>query len=317
MNSILVTGAAGFIGSSLVDKLLLNNYKVIGIDNFSNNYSKQLKQQNIKEALLNSNYTFYTSDIENIKELDKIFSENKIDKIVHLAAKAGVRQSIEQPIDYIKTNIIGTVNILEMMKKYNIKHMSMASSSSVYGNCKANKFSENLNTREPISPYAATKATDEQICYTYHYLYDLNIYMLRFFTVYGPRQRPALVINIFADNIINNKPIDVYGDGSSERDYTYIDDITDGIISSLTYNKTGYEIFNLGSDNPIKLNDMIMLLEKNIGKKAKINKLPMPLGDIYKTNADISKAKQLLQYTPKTSFEEGIKKFITWKNKQC
>lgn len=317
MQTVLVTGAAGFIGSSLVDKLLSKNYNVIGLDNFNNNYDPNIKINNIQQAMFNKNYKLYIADIENKHDLDKIFSENKIDKIAHLAARAGVRASIEDAVSYMQTNIIGTVNILEMMKEYNIKHMSMASSSSVYGACIANKFSEDLNLKEPISPYAATKLADELICYTYHSLYNINIYMLRFFTVYGPRQRPELAINKFINQMLMNKPIDVYGDGSSMRDYTYIDDIIDGIIATLKYNKTKYEIFNLGSGNPISLNDMIKVLEESLNMKAIINRLPMQPGDVNKTFADISKAKKLLGYTPKTIFKDGIQKFINWKNKQC
>jgi len=316
MSRILVTGAAGFIGSSLADKLLCCGHEVIGIDNFDNYYSSKLKQENLKKALIDPNYSFYNASIENIDELDKIFSDNKIDKIVHLAAKVGVRASIENPLSYIQTNIIGTANILEMMKKHNIKHMSIASSSSVYGNNSANQFSENLNIGKPISLYAATKAADEQLCYTYHHLYNLNIYILRFFTVYGPRQRPDLAINKFTDNIIHNKPIDMYGDGKTLRDYTYIDDIVNGIIASLSYNKTGYEIFNLGGGNPITLKEMITTIETATGKKAKINQLPMQQGDVDKTISDISKAERSLGYKPKTPFKEGIKKFVAWKNKQ-
>jgi len=213
------------------------------------------------------------------------------------------------------TNIIGTLNILEMMKKYKVKRMSMASSSSVYGNCKAEKFSEDLNIREPISPYAATKSADEQICYTYHHLYGLEIYMLRFFTVFGPRQRPDLAINKFTRLIMEDKPIDMYGDGTTMRDYTYIDDIVDGILGTINYHQTGYEIFNLGGGSPVTLKEMIATIEKVLGKKAKINQMPMQPGDVDKTVSDISKATKLLGYSPKTTFLKGIEKFVAWKFK--
>lgn len=313
MQTILITGGAGFIGSSLADRLLSDGYSVTVIDNFNDYYNPEIKKQNISQALKNSNYKLYNGDIENISDVEKVFVENKIDAIVHLAARAGVRPSIEAPLAYAMTNIIGTINILEMMKKYGVKRMSMASSSSVYGNCKAEKFSEDLNIREPISPYAATKSADEQICYTYHHLYDLDIYMLRFFTVFGPRQRPDLAINKFTRLIMSDKPIDMYGDGSTMRDYTYIDDIVDGIVATLKYHQTGYEIFNLGGGSPVTLSEMIATIERVLGKKAQINKMPMQPGDVDKTVSDISKAQRLLGYYPHTSFEQGVRKFIEWK----
>ena len=315
-STILITGGAGFIGSSLADKLLDLGYKIIVLDNFNDYYNPEIKHQNIQNALQNVNYKLYNGDIEKIDDLEKVFSENKIDTIVHLAARAGVRPSIEAPLAYAMTNIIGTINILEMMKKYGVKRMSMASSSSVYGNCKANKFSEDLNIREPISPYAATKSADEQICYTYHHLYGLEIYMLRFFTVFGPRQRPDLAINKFTNLIMADKPIDMYGDGSTMRDYTYIDDIISGIIATLNYHQTGYEIFNLGGGSPVTLKEMISTIEEVLGKKAKINQLPMQPGDVDKTVSDISKAQSLLGYHPNTPFKDGVRKFIEWKNKK-
>lgn len=314
LNNVLITGGAGFIGSTLADTLLKENCKVICVDNFCDYYSPELKRKNITNALLNSNYKLYEADIENLEELEKIFSENKIDIIVHLAARAGVRPSIEKPVEYMQTNVMGTVNILELMKKYGVKKMCMASSSSVYGNCKAEKFSEDLNVRRPISPYAASKSACEQICYTYHHLYDLNIVMLRYFTVFGPRQRPDLAINKFVNLIRNNQPINMYGDGTSIRDYTYIDDIVSGTISAMKYDKTGYEIFNLGGGNPISLVDMISTIENILGKKAIINKMPMQPGDVDRTVCDISKSMKLLNYKPETSFYDGVKNFINWSN---
>ncbi len=314
LNNVLITGGAGFIGSTLADTLLKENCKVICVDNFCDYYSPELKRKNISNALLNSNYKLYEADIENLEELEKIFSENKIDIIVHLAARAGVRPSIEKPVEYMQTNVMGTVNILELMKKYGVKKMCMASSSSVYGNCKAEKFSEDLNVRRPISPYAASKSACEQICYTYHHLYDLNIVMLRYFTVFGPRQRPDLAINKFVNLIRNNQPINMYGDGTSIRDYTYIDDIVSGTISAMKYDKTGYEIFNLGGGNPISLVDMISTIENILGKKAIINKMPMQPGDVDRTVCDISKSMKLLNYKPETSFYDGVKNFINWSN---
>lgn len=314
LNNVLITGGAGFIGSTLADTLLKENCKVICVDNFCDYYSPELKRKNIANALLNSNYKLYEADIENFEELEKIFSENKIDIIVHLAARAGVRPSIEKPVEYMQTNVMGTVNILELMKKYGVKKMCMASSSSVYGNCKEEKFTEDLNVRRPISPYAASKSACEQICYTYHHLYGLNIVMLRYFTVFGPRQRPDLAINKFSRFIEQGLPIEMYGDGSSLRDYTYIDDIVEGTISAMCYDKSGYEIFNLGGGSPVQLKEMIYTIENVLGKKAEIIELPMQPGDVDKTSSDISKASKYLGYKPKTTFQEGIYKYIRWRS---
>lgn len=314
--NIFITGGAGFIGSSLADRLLKEGHSVIVIDNLNSYYDPEIKKQNISSALKNPNYKFYRGDIEKPDDLQKIFEQNQIDCIVHLAARAGVRPSIEAPLAYAQTNIIGTMNILEAMKHHNIKKMCMASSSSVYGNCKADKFSEDLMIQKPISPYAATKSACEQLCYTYHHLYGLQIYMLRFFTVYGPRQRPDLAINKFANRIEKGLPIDMYGDGSSMRDYTYIDDIITGIQKTINYNQSGYDIFNLGGGSPITLKEMIRTIEKALNKKAIINQMPMQPGDVDKTVSDISKSQRLLGYNPQTSFTDGIKKFILWQKQQ-
>ena len=311
--TILITGGAGFIGSNLADKLIPHN-KIIVIDNFDNFYDPKIKEKNISANLRNKNYIFYKSDITDITSLEKIFSENNIDIIIHLAAKAGVRASIKNPKDYIHTNILGTVNILETAKKYKIKKMLFASSSSVYGNCKEDIFSEDLKLSEPISPYAATKLAAEQFCYTYHKLYGIKILCLRLFTVYGPRQRPDLAIHKFLNLINENKPVPVYGDGSTKRNYTYIDDIVSGFISAINYEKTGYETINLGGKESIRLDNMIKTLEKALKKPVLIEYLPLQKGDVDKTAADITKAKKILDYSPKTSFNEGIKKFIEWSN---
>ena len=312
MKTILITGGAGFIGSHLADKLLESGNNIIVIDNMNDFYNPSIKQKNIEHNLINEHYRFYKADIENINEIDSIFKNHKIDTVVHLAARAGVRPSIENPEGYVKTNILGTINILELMKRYEIKKMVFASSSSVYGNCQENIFSETLKISEPISPYAATKSACEQFCYTYHKLYGINIIALRFFTVYGPRQRPDLAIHKFARLIKQEKPIPVFGDGHTKRDYTYIDDIIQGVISAIEYNKTGYEIINLGGGEPVTLNRMIEELEKYLSKKAIINRMPMQKGDVDKTVSDISKAEKLLNYHPETSFTEGIRKFTEW-----
>ena len=311
--NLLITGGAGFIGSTLADKLLkIESNNVIVIDNFNDYYSPKLKEKNIKHNLDNKKYKLYRGDICDKSLLSRIFNESKIDIVVHIAASAGVRPSIDKPLDYIKNNIEGTVNILEVMKKNNVKKIVFASSSSIYGNCKEEVFSEDLKVSEPISPYAASKSACEQFLYTYSKLYNIQVIALRFFTVFGPRQRPDLAIRKFIDLIKENKPIPVYGDGTTIRDYTYVDDIVDGIIGAIKYNDTQYEIINLGGGAPVSLNQMIETIEKALNKKAKIERLPMQPGDVNKTVASITKAKKLLNYNPKTSFENGIIKFIEW-----
>lgn len=313
---VLITGAAGFIGSNLADKLLAEGNKVIALDNFNSYYPVELKRQNVEHNLNNPDYFLYEGDICDVEFLNKVFAQNKIDCVVHLAGQGGVRPSISNPIDYIKVNIEGTINILEEMKKNNVKKIVFSSSSSVYGNCSEDKFSEEIKTQSPISPYAATKSSCEQFLYTYSYLYDIQAVALRFFTVFGPRQRPDLAIRKFIDLIENDEKIPVYGDGTTSRDYTYIDDIVAGIIKSINYNKTNFEIFNLGAANPISLNKMIQTIEEELGKKAIVEHLPMQEGDVLKTSGSISKAQKMLDYYPKTNFKEGIKKYLKWKNEQ-
>lgn len=310
--NLFITGGAGFIGSTLCDRMLECDNKIVVVDNFNDYYSPVLKEKNIKHNLDNKNYKLYRGDICDKNLLRKIFEENQIDVVVHIAASAGVRPSIENPLSYVKNNIEGTVNIVEVMKENGIKKIVFASSSSIYGNCKEEIFSEDLKVSEPISPYAASKSACEQFLYTYSKLFDIQVVALRFFTVFGPRQRPDLAIRKFIDLIKENKPIPVYGDGTTIRDYTYIDDIVDGIIGAINYNDTPYEIINLGGGAPVSLNQMIETIEKVLNKKAKIEHLPMQLGDVNKTAADITKAKKLLNYNPKTSFKEGIIKFIEW-----
>lgn len=313
--NILITGGAGFIGSTLADRLIKEANKVVVIDNFNDYYDPQIKENNVKDNINNENYKLYRGDIEDIDFVEKVFEENSIDMVVHIAARAGVRPSLENPLAYTKTNIEGTVNILEAMRKHYVKKIVFASSSSVYGNCKAEKFSEDLNVTEPISPYAATKSACEQFLYTYSKLYDMQALCLRFFTVFGPRQRPDLAIRKFIELIEQDKPIPVYGDGTTMRDYTYIDDIVEGVMSALNYNASKYEIINLGGGAPVTLNGMIETIEKVLDKKAQIDRLPMQPGDVDKTVSDITKAQKLLGYCPQTTFEEGIRKFVEWRKK--
>lgn len=325
--STLVTGGAGFIGSHVVKKLLKQNKKVICIDNFCASlgvlserggngfYSPKYKHENIEEFLNNDNFKLYKQDICDLKGLDKIFKENEIDTIVHLAARAGVRSSIENPLLYYQVNVMGTVNLLEMAKKYNVKNFVFASSSSVYGNNEKIPFSEDDRVDNPISPYAASKKSGELICHTYCDLYNINIACLRFFTVYGPKGRPDMAPYKFTELISEGKEIQMYGDGSTFRDYTYVDDIVSGILSSIEYLKNKrkvYEIFNLGNSKIVELKYLIKTIEKEVGKKAKIRKMPIQAGDVDKTYADLLKSRKLLGYNPKVSIEEGIEKFVKW-----
>ncbi len=317
---ILITGGAGFIGSSLADELLKEN-RVIVIDNFCDFYNPEIKEKNIVEAMKNENYVLYRGDIRDKNLLNEIFSTNKIDVVVHLAAMAGVRPSIENPLLYQEVNCMGTQNILEMMKTYKVNKLVMASSSSVYGNNKKVPFNENDIVDFAISPYAATKKANEVMTHVYHELYGINVIMLRFFTVYGPRQRPDLAINKFTKLMINNEEIPMFGDGMTSRDYTYISDIVYGIKKSMAYvtkNKNVYEIINLGNSSPVTLKEMINTIGDVLDIKPKIKQLPMQMGDVEKTYADISKAKKILGYEPQVSFKDGIKKFVEWyyKNKE-
>ena len=314
-NTYFITGGAGFIGSTLSEKLLSLGNKVVTIDNFCDFYNPKIKENNVKELLKNDNFKLYRADIRDRDAVKKIFDENKIDVVMSLAAMAGVRPSIENPCLYQEVNCLGLQNILEEMKLHNVKNGVLASSSSVYGNCKEVPFREDMIVDYAISPYAATKKANEVMAHVYHKLYDMNIIMLRFFTVYGPRQRPDLAINKFTRLMLENKEIPMFGDGTTSRDYTYVDDIVDGIIKSCEYtlnNKNVYEILNLGNSSPISLKEMINTIGKTLGVEPEIKQLPMQPGDVDRTYADISKAKKLIGYEPKTNFEEGIKKFVEW-----
>ena len=315
MKTYLVTGTAGFIGSSLTYELLKYGNRVIGVDNFCDFYNPSLKENNIKEFIDNDLYKLERVDIRSKDDIFRIFKENNIDTVVHLAAMAGVRPSIENPFLYQEVNCMGTQNILEAMKENGVKNLVMASSSSVYGNCKEVPFREDMIVDFAISPYAATKKANEVMTHVYHKLYDMNVIMLRFFTVYGPKQRPDLAINKFTRLMLEGKSIPMFGDGSTSRDYTYITDIVDGIISSCKYveeKDNVYEILNLGNSSPVSLIEMIKTIGKAVGVKEVIEVLPMQPGDVERTYADISKAKALIGYEPKVSFEQGIKNFVEW-----
>lgn len=315
MSVYFITGGAGFIGSTLSEKLLEEGNKVVVIDNFCNFYNPKIKENNVKELLKNENFKLYREDIRDRQAVKKIFDENKIDVVMSLAAMAGVRPSIENPILYQEVNCLGTQNILEEMKSHNVKNGVFASSSSVYGNCKEVPFREDMIVDFAISPYAATKKANEVMTHVYHKLYDINIIMLRFFTVYGPKQRPDLAINKFTRLMLEDKEIPMFGDGNTSRDYTYVDDIVNGIIKSCEYtlnNKNVYEILNIGNSSPTSLKEMIDTIAKVLNVNPKVNRLPMQPGDVDRTYADISKAKELIGYEPETTFEEGIKKFVNW-----
>jgi UDP-glucuronate 4-epimerase len=308
---ILVTGAAGFIGSHVCESFITLGHSVIGIDNFDPFYAREFKELNLAELKKSKRFKFYETDIRNQKALCQIFSENKVNVVTHLAAKAGVRPSIESIEEYYNVNVNGTVSLLESMRKNNVKKMLFASSSSIYGNNSKVPFSETDSVDNPISPYASTKKSGELLCHVYNHLYNFDISCLRFFTVFGPRQRPDLAIHKFARLIDEGKPIPFYGDGSTSRDYTYIDDIVDGINCALNH-LNGYQLFNLGESNVITLNQLVQTIERTLNKKAILNKQPMQPGDVIKTYADISKAKSEIGYNPKFDFEAGIIEFVNW-----
>jgi len=309
--NILVTGGAGFIGSHLVERLLAEKvWRVSVVDDFNDFYAPELKRANIRQHLTNENYQLFEANISDAEFLRGIFEENEFDVIVHLAARAGVRPSLLQPKLYAETNVNGTLNLLELARQFSVKQFIFGSSSSVYGNNKKIPFSEDDKIFQPISPYAATKAAGELLCHTYSHLYDIRTVCLRFFTVYGARQRPDLAIRKFSQLISDDKPIQVFGDGTTRRDYTFIDDIIQGVRAAIDYDRSMYEVINLGESQTVELRQLIALLEENLGKKAVIDRQPIQPGDVPQTFADITKAGELLNYNPQTKIDEGIKKFI-------
>jgi nucleoside-diphosphate-sugar epimerase len=309
---VLVTGAAGFIGSNLSDFLLDEGLEVIGIDNFSAFYPRPIKERNLSGLLEHPSFTFFEADIRKGEDLEDL---PDFDLLVHLAAKAGVRPSIEDPQAYIDTNITGTRNLLDLCVKRGVKKIAFASSSSIYGNSKHIPFIEEGHEYEPISPYAFTKRGCELMNHTYHHLYDLDILNLRFFTVFGPRQRPDLAIHKFVRLMDEGAPIPMFGDGSTSRDYTFVGDTVRGIYGAMNYlqNNTGvFETVNLGNNRPISLKDMIASIAEVMGVEPVIHQLPMQDGDVNITYASIVKAKKLFSYDPQTPFEEGLEIFVDW-----
>ena len=311
MKTVLVTGHAGFIGSHLTAKLLKKSFKVIGVDNFNAYYDPKRKEKNVKEFKKNRNFKEYKVDITDFEKLKKVFKENKIDLIVHLAARAGVRPSIKNPELYKKVNVKGTENLLKIAKEFKINQFVYASSSSVYGEQEKIPFSETDPVKNQVSPYAKTKKQAEELCLKYAKEYGIKMTVLRFFTVYGPAGRPDMAPYIFTRKMLKNETITKFGEGDSSRDYTYIDDIVQGIIKAIE-KPFEFEIINLGNNQPVKLNDFIKTLERLIDKKAKIIEKPRHVADVKRTYADISKAKKLLDWEPEIDLETGMKKFIDW-----
>jgi len=313
MKNFLITGGAGFIGSHLVDRLLTTDpTRITVVDDFNDFYNPSIKHNNIQDHLKDQRYSIHQIDIRDRTAIEQVFKTNIFDCVVHLAARAGVRPSLSEPQLYTETNINGTLNLLELARQHNIKQFVFGSSSSVYGINAKVPFSEDDPIRQPISPYAATKGAGELLCHTYSHLYGLRCMCLRFFTVYGPRQRPDLAIHKFAKLITARKPIPVFGDGTTRRDYTYVDDIIDGVMAAINYDKTNYEVFNLGESRTVELNELISLLEKELDTHAIIDRQPPQPGDVPQTFADISKARALLGYDPKTQIEEGLHRFVEW-----
>ena len=334
MKKFLVTGSAGFIGFHLTRSLLISGQNVHGVDNINEYYDPNLKKQRLRildeivnENNIQDNYSFYEADISSYAKLEKLFKDNSYDIVINLAAQAGVRYSLKNPKAYIDSNLIGFSNILECCRHFNIKHLLFASSSSVYGMNKNQPFSTNDNTDYPISLYAATKKSNELLAYSYSHLYDIPSTGLRFFTVYGPYGRPDMAYYSFTKAIINGDPIDVYNSGKMKRDFTYIDDIIDGILNLIdcvperksnkfSNAEAAFQVFNIGNNNPVSLKRFIKAIETAVGKKAKKNPLPMQAGDVPITYADIDPLVEICNFKPNTSIEEGIKDFVAWYESQ-
>ncbi len=307
---VLVTGGAGFIGSHLVEKLLGDGHGVAILDDFNDFYDPEIKRENV--AAVSRDASIHQIDLRDSAALRSLFHKEKFEAIMHLAARAGVRPSIQHPQLYYDTNVGGTLHLLEAARVTGVQRFVFASSSSVYGISKTVPFSEDFHLTQTISPYAATKIAGEFLCSTYSHLYQLRIVALRYFTVYGPRQRPDLAIHQFTKRIHFGQPIDQLGDGTTCRDYTYIDDIIQGTMAALKYEGALFDVFNLGESETIQLSDLISAIERAVGKKAKINQLPEQPGDMPLTCADISKARKSLGYDPQTSFAEGLPRFVNW-----
>jgi len=313
MRNVLVTGGAGFIGSHLVERLLAEGeWRVVVVDDFNDFYDPEVKRRNVAPHLGREEFRLHEADIRDRAALERVFEGERFDVIVHLAARAGVRPSLSEPVLYSETNIGGTLNLLELARAHGTGQFVFGSSSSVYGENEKVPFAEDDPVAKPISPYAATKAAGELLCHTYSHLFGVRTVALRFFTVYGARQRPDLAIHKFARLISEGQPIPVFGDGTTRRDYTYVDDIIAGVRASMDYEGAPYEVFNLGESRTVELRELIALLERELGQKALIDRQPTQPGDVPQTFADISKARRLLGYDPRTNIEEGIRRFVEW-----
>lgn len=310
----LVTGGAGFIGSHLVERLLRDGNSVTAVDNFDSFYSPEIKRQNLSSARQHSRFRLLDADIRDLESLLRSTADDTFDVVIHLAARAGVRPSIAEPLLYVDVNVRGTASILEYARARGVRRVVFGSSSSVYGNSSAAPFVESDPAAQPISPYAASKRAGELLAETYHTLFGLSIASLRFFTVYGPRQRPDLAIHRFARRVLRGEPLEVYGDGSMRRDFTYIDDIVAGICGAVEWTESGraHEIFNLGESTTTSVNELIRLLEEALGIDAEVRYLPEQPGDVKITYANVEKARRVLGYEPSTSTKVGLRHFVNW-----
>ncbi len=314
---VLLTGGAGFIGSHVAESLLREGAGLSIVDNLDDFYSPAWKKANLEAVKQQGSFEFFEDDICDSSRMREVFARARPDIVIHLAARAGVRPSIEQPLLYERVNVAGTVNLLELCREFHVSRFLFGSSSSVYGACPQAPFSESQTDLKPISPYAATKLSGELFCHTYAHLYGLPVIALRFFTVYGPRQRPDLAIHKFVALLEAARPLPIFGDGETGRDYTYVDDIVAGVLAALDYEfppsgEAPFAIFNLGNSHPVKLRELVAMLERAAGKKAVLQREALQPGDVPLTWADISKAGKLLGYRPKTAMEQGLKRFVEW-----
>ena len=314
MKRILITGTAGFIGSWLAERLLDRGDGVVGFDNFDPFYDRAIKEANLAAAAESAEFELVEGDLRDPGAVSGLFRGEPFDAVVHLAARAGVRPSLEDPAGYVETNVGGTVHLLEAMRAAECRRLVFASSSSVYGNNRKVPFHEDDRVDFPISPYAATKKAGEEICHVYHAVHGFSVLALRFFTAYGPRQRPEMAIHAFTRRLFAGEPIPVFGDGSMERDFTYIDDVVDGIVAATdrVTEERAFRIVNLGESEPIRLARLVEGLERATGREARIDRRPVPPGDVERTFADISRARELLGYHPRVDLETGLSRFVSW-----
>lgn len=314
MEKVLVTGAAGFIGSNLVGALLAKGYKVAGVDNFDDLYEPKFKEENIRSFSDSPNFKFEKADVRDLPTMRGVFEREKPDYVVHLAARPDTRDAVKSPQIYIDINITGSVNILELSKDHGVKNLVLASSSSVYGNTEEVPWREDFAADRPLSPYGATKRADELLAYSYHHNFGLNITCLRYFNAYGEKNRPTMVPYIWGLAILRGEEIEISGDGSRSRDYTYIGDVVDATIKAME-KPLGFEILNVGNSSPVSLNELLKVFEKVVGKSAKVKSRPSNKASVESTYADISKAKELLGWEPKTNIEEGVSRLVDWLRK--